>query len=340
MKIALVNDMKMALQILQQLVMSTRHTVCWTACNGEEAVEKAARDTPDLILMDLVMPVMDGVAATRAIMAQSPTAIVIVTASVDRMSEEVFEALGAGALDAVNTPVITESGGSDGLLGKIETISKLLGEKPALLPASPFRRGVAQHSTRLPLIAIGASSGGPAALRAVLGQLPPTLSCSVAIVQHIDAEFVGGLAEWLNDLVEFPVSLAQAGQRPQVGHAYLAGTQAHLVVQEDGTLGYQEQPDSIYRPSVDVFFESVADNWVGPVIGVILTGMGSDGAQGLLRLRQRGFHTIAQDAATSSIFGMPRAAIERGAAVEVMSLGEIGPALRFLVESRTLGRAL
>lgn len=320
----------MTLTLLRRLLEDTRHTVCWTATDGQEAVRKAQQNKPDLILMDLLMPVMDGVAATQAIMQQSPVAILVVTASVDHLSDRVFSALAAGALDAVNTPVLgnsSENCGGAPLLAKIETISKLLGERtPRPDPVKLITKTVRSYHSP-PLIVIGASSGGPGALVKVLAKLPPVLPAAVVVVQHIDAEFTQGLAHWLGSSSPLPVALAIENQKPRCGHVALAGTQSHLVIGEDGTFRYQEHPDSVHRPSIDVFFKSVAQNWVGPVIGVILTGMGKDGAQGLLSLHQKGHYTIAQDEATSAIFGMPRAAIEQQAVSEILPLEAIGPSL-------------
>jgi two-component system response regulator WspF len=336
MRIAIVNDMLMAVEAMRRAVLSTgRHRLAWIAHDGAEAVEKCATDTPDLILMDLIMPRMDGVEATRRIMAGSPCAIVVVTADVNNNSSKVFEAMGAGALDAVNTPVMQGAAGegAKALLAKIETIRKLIGATAAGRNSIPgVNGGVARSRNPDALVAIGASAGGPAAISRVLAQLPPTFPGSVVVVQHVDAQFVHGLADWLGAQSRLPVRLAQEGDTPQPGTVLLAGREEHLVLANASRLTYTRQPvDSSYHPCIDVFFRSADRFWRGDIIGVVLTGMGRDGAEGLLALRRSGHHTIAQDAASSAVFGMPKAAIELEAASEVLALDRIGPRLTRLL---------
>lgn len=308
--------MFMAVEALRRvLVKVPDYTLAWVAYDGAEAVSKCAADTPDLILMDVLMPSMDGVEATRRIMSQSPCAIVMVTASVNRYAAKVFEAMGYGALDAVNTPAF----GDDGLLKKIAMIAQLIGK-------SSHRRSLSIHHSKSlpPLIVLGASTGGPQALTTILSQFPQNFPAAIIIVQHLDAQFIPGFAAWLNEQIPLAVQLAIAGASPQPGKVLLAGTNLHLVMRPDLTLGYNKEPLNFsYRPSVDVFFKSVAKNWTGKGIGVLLTGMGQDGAQGLKRLREAGWHTIAQDRKTCVVYGMPKVAVELKAAVEVLPIEAI-----------------
>jgi two-component system response regulator WspF len=338
MRIAIVNDMIMAVEAVRRVLAGGgRHELAWVALDGEEAVSRCAADTPDLILMDLIMPKMDGVEATRRIMAHSPCAIVVVTASVDDNSSKVFEAMGAGALDAVNTPVLEHPGESEGagaLLAKIETIRKLLGS-PAM-PKTPVPDdGAATAPTAGEcLVVIGASAGGPAALAEVLRQLPASFPAPIVVVQHVDQQFAKGLADWLGGQTSLGVRLAQPGERPVPGTVLLAGTDNHLVLDESGRLAYTRTPDSSYRPSVDVFFKSVGRNWQGDVVAMVLTGMGRDGAEGLRVLHAEGHHTIAQDQASSAVYGMPKAAVELNAATEILPLDKIGPRLTNIVAQK------
>lgn len=186
-----------------------------------------------------------------------------------------------------------------------------------------------------PLIVIGASAGGPAALTRILRDLDnPSLS-SIVIVQHVDAHFADDMARWLTTQSAVPVRLAKEGDRPVPGGALLAGSDDHLVFKNPTELGYVAEPSTIhYRPSIDVFFDSVCTHWRGDVIGVLLTGMGADGAEGLRRLRQRGATTITQDQASSVVYGMPKAAVELQAASEILPLAAIGRRLAELVRSR------
>ncbi|MEH2418114.1 chemotaxis response regulator protein-glutamate methylesterase [Nostoc sp.] len=319
MRIAIANDMFMAVEALRRIVVKIPDCyLAWVAYDGVEAVNKCAIDTPDLILMDVLMPSMDGVEATRQIMSESPCAIVMVTASVNRYAAKVFEAMGYGALDAINTPALDD----DGLLNKIATITRLIGK-------SSRRRSPPIHPPKSlpPLIVMGASTGGPQALTTILSQFPQDFGAAVVIVQHVDAQFVQGFATWLNEQISLPVELAIAGGIPQPGKILLAGTNLHLVMRPDLTLGYDKEPLNLSsRPSVDVFFRSVAKNWTGKGIGVLLTGMGQDGAQGLKGLREAGWQTIAQDRKTCVVYGMPKVAVELGAAVEVLPLEAIASA--------------
>ncbi|MEH2059694.1 MAG: chemotaxis response regulator protein-glutamate methylesterase [Nostoc sp.] len=325
MRIAIANDMFMAVEALRRILVKVPdYQLAWVAYDGAEAVSKCAADTPDLILMDVLMPSMDGVEATRRIMSQSPCAIVMVTASVNHYTAKVFEAMGYGALDAINIPVF----GDDGLLNKIATIAQLVGK-------SSHRRSLSLP----PLIVMGASTGGPQALTTILSQFPQDFRAAVVIVQHIDAQFVQGFAAWLNEQIPLPVQLAIADAIPQPGKILVADTNDHLVMRPNLTLRYDKQPlnFSSYR-SIDVFFTSVAKNWPGKGIGVLLTGMGRDGAQGLKRLRQEGWQTIAQDRKTCVVYGMPKVAVELGSAVEVLPVEAIASAcIKFSPNSKLPG---
>ena len=324
MRIGIVNDLPMAVEALRRaLAFAPQHQIAWTAGSGVEAVASCALDTPELVLMDLIMPGMDGVEATRLIMANSPCAILVVTASIGANTSRVFEAMGHGALDVVETPALGGADGraaAEGLLRKVDTIGKLVGKPRARVPTVPSQ----VRSPGGALVAIGASSGGPTALAKLLGGLPSDLDAGVVIVQHIDAQFAPGMADWLCQFSPWPVRIAVDGDQPAAGVVLLAGTQNHLVFRGPQALVYSQDPaDMVHRPSVDVFFDSANRHWRGDIVGVLLTGMGRDGAAGLKALRGAGHHTIAQDAASSAVYGMPKAAAELRAAVEVLSLEEI-----------------
>lgn len=326
MRIAIVNDLAIAIEVLRRVVgTDPRHRVLWVARDGAEALVRAQQDRPDLILMDLLMPGMDGVEATRRIMAEAPCPILVVTGSVGHRAGMVFEAMGHGALDAVNLPVLTappEQAGAE-LLRKIAVLEKLQG-------GSTGRSAAAAPGPRpgMPMIAIGSSTGGPKILVEVLKLLPPTLPAALVVIQHIDRQFAGGLVDWLDQLIPLPVRVAAEGERPAAGTVLVAASNDHLVLRPNGTLGYTAEPrEQPYRPSVDVFFQSLVSNWRPPGQAVLLTGMGRDGAEGLLALRQAGWHTIAQDEASSVVYGMPRAAAELGAAMEILPAEAIAPCL-------------
>ncbi len=337
MRIAVVNDMPLAVEVLRRVIAKApEHTLAWVAVNGREAVEKCLQDRPDLILMDLIMPVMDGVQATGKIMKASPCAILVVTATVEGNAAMVFEAMGCGALDAVGTPVfgpgMTIEGGRE-LLKKISTIEKFIMKSPpspqAAAPAP--KRGPDGHP---PLVAIGSSTGGPKALAEILSALPPIPGVACVIVQHVDAQFARGLAAWLDGQTTLRVEVAREGMRPAADTVLVAGTDDHLVLGKDLALHYTPDPrDYPYRPSVNAFFLSLERYWPRRDVAMLLTGMGRDGAQGLAALRQAGWHTIAQDEKSSVVYGMPAAAAELNAAVEILPLEKIAAAVRRQIES-------
>ena len=322
MRIAIVNDMLLAVESLRREIASVpAYSVAWIARDGRDAVTRCREDRPDLVLMDLIMPVMDGVEATRRIMAESPCAILIVTASVRRNASKVYQAMGFDALDAVHTPSVVGAGAKGGqpLLEKIETIRRLLG-KTRSSPAEVFPTRSSHRSTSCPsLVAIGASTGGPAVCGTILGQLKPGLGAAVIVVQHIDSQFASGLAGWLGEQSALPVALAEHGSAPQAGRIYVAPGDEHLRLDERGCFVCSMEPRSLfYRPSIDLFFRSVTGLGRGTVLGILLTGMGRDGAQGLLELRKAGHRTIAQDPASCVIDGMPGAAVALGAAAQIL----------------------
>lgn len=321
MRIGIVNDLAVVAEALRRFVTNHGgHEVSWVALSGEEAVDRCRRERPDLILMDLRMDGMDGVEATKLIMGSTPCAILLVTASVAGNSEMVFRAMGAGAIDVVPTP--SEEAGPGALYAKIDSLARLLGQRV------PRTTRVPVVQTTRKLVAIGSSAGGPAALAVVLAGLPRDLDAAVVIVQHVDAEFAPGLADWLATTSLLPVRLARDGEPPVRGTVLIAGTNDHLVLRASGALGTTPHPeDSAYRPGVDVFFESAARHWRGDLTGVLLTGMGRDGAAGLKKIRGAGHHTIAQDQATSAVYGMPKAAAELEAAVEILPLDRIAAAI-------------
>jgi len=324
MRIGIVNDLRAACEALRRVVDSLPdHEVAWTAADGVEAIAMAKRDRPELILMDLLMPHMDGAQATRQIMAAAPCAILVVTATVSGNISLVYDAMGYGALDAVDTPMLGPGGevtGAGALVEKIGTIAKLVGVTGD--PRRSPRRAASATPPRL--VVVGASTGGPKAISDLVFPLPREWNVAVIVVQHVDVAFAPGLAKWLGDRTGHAVRVIEHGQEPMAGDVLLAGTNDHLVMTKAKTLEYRQEPrDVFFRPSVDVFFESVADFWPQAGTAVVLTGMGRDGAKGMMKLRSRGWHTIAQDEATSVVFSMPKAAIDAGAACEVLRIDQM-----------------
>ncbi|MBW8898749.1 MAG: chemotaxis-specific protein-glutamate methyltransferase CheB [Massilia sp.] len=325
MRIGIANDSPTAAEALRRALAATgEHQVAWVARTGADAVRLCRDLPPDLVLMDLAMPVLDGVEATRRIMREAPCAILVVTAAPQDNVGQVFRALGAGALDVTATPVLLGRGGEDALLAKIRTIAKLI----AATPAAPPPAAAASSPSVTRLVAIGASTGGPIALARVLARWRPPPDTAAVVVQHIDPAFASQLARWLGEQAGVPVRAIASGDAIEGGLVQVAASDDHLRLTPGHRFAYDAHPrDEVYRPSIDVFFHSVARYWDKNATGVLLTGMGRDGAGGLLAMRQAGQGTIAQDEASSAVYGMPRAAAELGAAEKILALDNIAPAL-------------
>ena len=347
MKVAIINNKQAARRELIRIVgESGGHEVVWSTSSGVSAIEFCKAVRPELILMDPLVRDVDGISVIRQIMAKTPCPILIVTGSVEDMHEMVFDALGAGAMDAVNTPILESKdyeSAANTLLKKISIIKILTRDSQDL---SASRRDTStlnplDQPSETNLIVIGCSSGGPEALAQLLSDLPEGFQSPIVVVQHVDAAFAPGLAKWLNMKSVIPVELAMGGDELVPGRVLVAATNSHLVLSNDGRLTYSDDPaDLSYRPSVDVFFRSVARNWKQSVTAIILTGMGKDGAQGMLELQRKGAYTIAQDKHTSAVFGMPKAAIELGAAADVLPISRIAEVLIKMSQSRQPQAAL
>jgi two-component system, chemotaxis family, response regulator WspF len=329
MRVAIVNDSRIACEVLARTVRSLPgFAVAWTAYDGREAIDMCAQELPDIVLMDLIMPHVDGAQATREIMKATPCVILVVTSSVTAHRDKVFEAMGYGALDAVTTPIMGKDGeldGDDALKQKLRVVSRLV-TIPTPIKVSPLTKFRTHNSSHTPILAIGTSTGGPQALGILLGALPENFPAAVLVVQHMDAHFAPGFAEWLQQHCVLPLRLAHGGEKVTPGTVWLAGRDKHMYIDDDGVIILSDEPKNLhFRPSIDVLFTNLAECTKLERVGVLLTGMGSDGAEGLLALRSSGAHTIAQDAATSIVYGMPKMAAERSAATEILPLPEIGP---------------
>lgn len=339
MNVAIVNDSKMAAEILRRILAELPDfTLAWTAYSGEEAIKLCAEARPDIILMDLVMPGIDGAETTRRIMQSTPCVILVVTATTVGNRDMVFEAMGYGALDAVNTPVLgplQDMQGADALVQKLRTVARLVGaghgpRKHVARPKTP-----APDTSGFPVVAIGASTGGPQALAAILSQLPQRFPAVMLVVQHVDEQFTPGLASWLRHSCVLPVAIARDGDQLTPGGVWIAGSNQNLIY-DNGRLRYTAPPeDAVHSPSIDALFFSLAQPHRAPRLGVLLTGMGRDGAAGLMALRKSGALTIAQDAATSVVYGMPKAAAEIDAAAEILPLSAIAPRICEVVLHRS-----
>ncbi len=306
------------------------------ASDGLEAVERAIALAPDVIVMDVQMPGIDGLEATRRIMARAPAPVVIVSTTSPGDVHVSVRALGAGALAALPKPPGIGQPGHEAAWRALWRTVRSMAEvrvvrrwrrdsvSAELTPERPARRPEA--------VAMAASTGGPAALAAVLAALPADLAAPVLVVQHIAAGFVPGLARWLDSASPLTVKVAEDEEPLVAGHVYVAPTDRHLEVdaaRRVARLGAGPARGG-FRPSASVLFESVARAWGEAAMGVILTGMGRDGVDGLRVLRGAGGRVVAQDEATSVVYGMPGAAVREGAADYVLGLPSIA---RFLAHT-------
>ncbi len=311
--------------------------VAGSACDGAEAVDLAQELKPDVILMDVHMPVLDGYDAARLIMERAPTPIVMATASSSLVeTRSAFPALEAGALILLDKPPGPFDPGAAEAAGELVRAVKLMAEVKVVRrwPARPTVDGVpAMVPRRAPrIVAIGASTGGPQVLAELLG-VP--LRVPVLLVQHIADGFIRGFVEWLQTRSPMPVALAEPDAGLEPGTIHVAPGGGHLTVTRQGRIAIEDGgPVNGFRPSITRLFDSVADSFGEEAVGVLLTGMGRDGADGLRRLRERGAVTIAQDEATSVVFGMPGEAVRLRAAASVLGPDAIAAALGRLAGER------
>lgn len=312
--------------------------VVGTAADGLAAVEQAARLEPDVILMDVHMPRLNGFEATRLIMERTPTPIVIVTARYDSDDAALtFETLNAGALAVVEKPPGPEHPLQPGARRKLVETLKLMAEVKVVRrwprrprPVPPLHPPAVARALRL--VAIGASTGGPAALAEILSQLPGDLPVPILVVQHIAAGFTRGLVDWLGQSTSLAVKIAEAGEHIRAGTVYFAPEKNQMGVSADGRIRLTSEPsEDGFCPAVSHLFASVAVSYGAVALGVLLSGMGRDGAAGLLALRRAGGVTLAQSEDTSVVFGMPAEAARLGAVQQLLSPQRIAEVLRALV---------
>jgi two-component system chemotaxis response regulator CheB len=331
-RVLIVEDSSLMCKVLTNILNSdTQILVVGTAYSGREAVKIVPNLKPDLITMDMHMPVMDGLEATKQIMAYNPTPILLIsTSDVKLETIKIFEAISYGALDVV------EKGNSDAaedikfrnelvekvkFYSSVEVIHHPLAklEKPVKPLEMPKKAALGDK-----IIAIVASTGGPQALLVILKSFPKDFPCGIVVVQHITPGFVDGLAEWLDRECRIKVKIAQDSEEILPSVAYIAPSGFQTRVEERGRIHLSDEgPRDGHRPSGDILLESVARVYKRGAIGVILTGMGKDGALGIKVVKQMHGRTIAQDEKSSVIFGMPKAAIEMDAVDKVLSTENI-----------------
>ncbi|HTG80333.1 MAG TPA: chemotaxis-specific protein-glutamate methyltransferase CheB [Geobacteraceae bacterium] len=332
-KVLLADDSAVVRTVLKDIFHATAEiTVVGEAANGREAVALTERLAPDLIVMDIMMPVMDGLAAIEIIMARFPTPILVLSATMDdKEVNYAFTAIKKGALDVMEKPRI---GGLDPtgdfgarLVEEVRMLTKIkvIRRWPRTGAKVELKAGYQQGPRDI--LAIGASTGGPKAVMGIMKSLPANLNAAVFIVQHIASGFARGFSHWLDQDSAIKVRLAVDGQPFRAGEALVAPNDCHMVLDKGKVRLVQGEPVNCCRPSIDVFFNSLAEEEGARVVGVLLTGMGKDGAQGLHRIKELGGVTIVQDETSSVVFGMPKAAIALNAVDEVLPLQVIPEAI-------------
>jgi len=338
-------------RLIEMLAGDPEIEVIGEAEDGKRAIELCRELKPDVVSMDMMLPEMSGLAATEYIMAHCPRPILIVSSSTNRGELfKTYEALAAGAVDVLEKPRGDDSDAAWErryrstlkLVSRIRVITHprarlgALG-RPPVEPSTPAtKEPTTTRPRRSTVVAVGASTGGPGAIVALLRALPPDFPLPLLLVLHIGEPFGAAFADWLDGQSAMRVAFAQDGApvAAAAGRMVMAPPDRHLAVSE-GRFRLTRDPERhSCRPSVDVLFESVAQEFASAAAACLLTGMGRDGASGLLAVRKAGGLTIAQDEATSVVYGMPREAVLLGAAERVLPLGEIGPALAALAMAR------
>ncbi|MFH1771194.1 MAG: chemotaxis-specific protein-glutamate methyltransferase CheB [Candidatus Omnitrophota bacterium] len=332
-RVLIVEDSPLMVKVLTNVLNAdSQLMVVGVAYNGKEAVDLVPSLKPDIITMDIHMPVMDGFEATKHIMAYNPTPILIISTSVFKQGmDKVFKAISLGALDVVDKSLFELKEKESSIDDFIENIKLLSKIKVIHHPLAKIEKKQVKQLGYLSkdevgerILTIAASTGGPQALFEVLKTLPADFPCGIAIVQHITAGFVDGLAGWLDSECAISVKVAEDSEEIQPATAYIAPCNLQMRIEKDKRIHlYREGPQGGHIPCADILFESAGNAYGKNAIGIILTGMGKDGAKGIKSLHDTGGLTIAQDEESSIIFGMPKAAIEMNAIDKIVSLSDI-----------------
>ncbi len=345
-RVMLVEDSLVVRELLRHIVSrDARLRIVAAAASGEEALGLIEVVRPDVISMDIRLPGIDGLETTRRIMAERPTPIVVVADAVEDASLRIsMNALRAGALSVVEKPVATTNAGYEAVADEICTQLRIMAQVPVIrrrpIGAEWATRKGAAPAAAGPLpgaaptvLGLAASTGGPPALARVLGALPTDFPLPVLVVQHMGAAFMDGFAAWLDSVVPLPVSVAREGERAEAGRVYVAPGDRHLELGAARTLRVLDSaPVSGQRPAATVLFRSIARQCGAAGIGVLLTGMGEDGALGLLDMQRAGAATVAEHESSAVVYGMPAAAVRLGAARFVLPLDRVGPEILRLAE--------
>lgn len=351
-RVLVIDDSAFMRKVLTELLSSDPQiTVVGAARDGQDGVAKVQELQPDVVTLDIEMPKLDGYGALREIMSRRPTPVVMVSSHTSEGAEATIRALALGAVDFVAKPSGSISLNMhitrDELVAKVKAAA---GATPRYrriaAEAVPIRREVkavaAAMSMAMPsaleagiprrLVLIGCSTGGPGALHHIIPKLPADLPAAVLVVQHMPPGFTRSLAQRLDELSPISVKEAEEGDRLRTARVFVAPGGFHMTVDAEGRIRLNQEP-AVHgvRPAVDKTFESVVPAWQDRMVGVILTGMGYDGGKGMVSLKKAGGRTIAEDASTCVVHGMPKVVVELGAAEQVLPVHEIADAITRLV---------
>lgn len=332
-RVLITDDSPVVAEILRKIFSSDPEVavVGW-ARNGSQAVEMTGRLRPDVVTMDIMMPVMDGLEATKVIMREFPTSVIVISSSVNKEDLKLsFDIINAGALDVMEKPRAESAQFYDGigeeLIRRVKIVSRVrpfrristnspVKEKPIMTPMPMKDIGK--------IVVIGASTGGPQAIMSILKGLPENLPVPMVAVQHISPGFIGGFVDWLNRECAVRAVVAKDGENPKPGYIYFPSDDCHLGLGQNGSLRLgRSLPVNGHRPSIDHLMRTAAFSYGANAIGVLLTGMGCDGVEGMKAIKQAGGKTLAQDEASSVIFGMPKEAIAAGAVDKVAGIDDL-----------------
>lgn len=334
--VLIADDSPTARQLMSHIVNSAPDMyVIGEAHNGEQAVRLTHKLKPDVILMDIVMPGLNGLDATREIMSKKPTPIVVVSSGLEDEADIAFKAVRRGALAVLKKPPAPNQPGFASHSSRIITTVRSMADVRVIHHWKKEEKR--EPAVNLPshitsnqdpeIVAIASSTGGPAALNEIFRELPADYALPIVVVQHISPDFLPSLVNWLNIMTPLPITIARENQRPQPGHIYFAPGDAHLVLSKRRTFELDRRTASSYTPSGDMLLQSVARTYRSNAIGIVLTGMGTDGARGLRDMYDAGALTIAQDQATSVVYGMPQAAAAANATDTVLPIQGIARAI-------------
>lgn len=339
--VLVVDDSAFMRASMSQILLSDKSIeVAGTASDGEDAVEKVKKLRPDVVLLDIEMPRMDGLAALAHIMAECPTPVVMISGLAEKDARIAIKALEHGAVDFIPKPSGTISYDidkiKDEIISKVKIAAGVDVQKMALeLPKESYQRIWPRPVTRKELVVIGASTGGPRALEIVLSGIPRDISAAILVVQHMRQEFIPSFAERLQWDCSLEVSVAQDNSILTHGKVLIAPGKCDTLIEQDENgqkvTSVRDVSPSVVAPSIDNAMESASRIYGDACLGVLLTGIGSDGARGMKAIKDAGGNTIAEDQSTCVVYGMPKAAIEIGAVNEVVPLPQIADAIMRMV---------